>query len=115
MKNTDGEHFYTNTGAQAAQIKPTAAESFQKQIKKTSAVKNITYHDTTQNQTQSKEHWDEEIQQHLDVEKKSINTIKNQLIEFYQKQPEQFSQIKNHLYHLNLIKTFKNGDETPVS
>ena len=36
MKNTDGEHLYKNTGAQAAQIKPTAAESFQKQIKKAS-------------------------------------------------------------------------------
>ena len=64
-----------------------------KQNRNNIAVRNNTY--ITLNQTQSEGHWNEEIQQHRDIENRSINTIEIQLIKFRQKQQEKFTQIKD--------------------
>ena len=56
----------------------------------------------------------EETQQHRSIENRSINTIKNKLTEFGQKQHEKFIQIKNLIYYLIRMNTFKNGVETPL-
>ena len=44
------------------------------------------YKDVLLNQTQSKKHWNEELQQHQVIENRSIIMIENQLIEFRKKQ-----------------------------
>ena len=66
------------------------------------------------NQRQCKRHRNEETQKHRSIENISINTIKNNLIEFGQKQHEKFIQIKNLIYYLIRMNTFKNGVETPL-
>ena len=55
-------------------------------------LKNVLIH-ITLNQTQSEGHRNEEIQQHQDIENRSINKIDNQPIEFRQKQQGKFTQI----------------------
>ena len=52
------------------------------------------YKDVLLNQTQSKKHWNEELQQHQVIENRSIITIENQLTEFRKKQQEKFTKIK---------------------
>ena len=51
--------------------------------------------DITLSQNQSERLRNEEIQQHRDIQNKSIITIENQLIEFRQKQQEKFNELKN--------------------
>lgn len=62
------------------QIKAKAEECFQIQTKNNLIIKNNTYKDIALNQAQSKEHWNEEIQQ--------------------LQQREKFTQIENLIYHL---------------
>ena len=77
-----GKNVYKNMDAQLFQINATAEKHFQTQSKNILTVKNNTHKDITLNQTLSKEHWHKELQQHRDVENRSIDTIENQLIEF---------------------------------
>ena len=62
------------------QINAKAEERFQTQSKNNLTIKNSTYKDIALNQAQSKEHWNEEIQQ--------------------LQQREKFTQIENLIYHL---------------
>ena len=57
-------------------------------------VDNITYKDIPLNQTPREENRNEELQQHQDIENRSIITIENQLTEFRKKQQEKFTKIK---------------------
>ena len=59
------------------------------------------------NQTQSEEHRDEKIQQHQNVENRSINTINNLLVECCQKQQDKFTQIKRPRISSNSNKSFQ--------
>ena len=76
-------------------------------------IDDITYQDIPLNQTQGKEHWDEKLQRHQVIEKRSIITIKNQLTEFRKKQQRSLQKLKN-LYHLNQMKTFINEIEIEI-
>ena len=76
-------------------------------------IDDITYQDIPLNQTQGKEHWDEKLQRHQVIEKRSIITIKNQLTEFCKKQQRSLQKLKN-LYHLNQMKTFINEIEIEI-
>ena len=64
------------------------------------------------NQTQSKEHRNEELQWHQVTENRSIITIENQLTEFCKKRQEKFTKIKKpHVSpksNENLIKWDRN-------
>ena len=93
--NEPGNNFYKTTNDQAVQNSATAGERrFQTQNRNNSAVENNAYEDITLSQTQSKRLRNEETQQHRDIENRSIITIRNQLIEFCQKQQEKFKQKK---------------------
>ena len=80
--NKSGENIHKNTNTQPIQINAIAEEQGRNNIK----VNNIMYKDVLLNQTQSKKHWNEELQQHQVIENRSIITIENQLIEFRKKQ-----------------------------
>ena len=109
--NEPGNIFYKNTNSQPVQINAAAGERFQTQNRNNSTVENNTYKDITLNQTQSEGHRNEETQQHRDMENRSINTIETQLNKFRQKRQENFTQIKNLIYHLIRTRTFKNRIE----
>ena len=110
-----GKYFYKNMNAQSVQINAAAGERFETQNRNNPTVQNNTYKDITLNKTQSEEHRNEETQQHQDIENRSINTIQNHLNEFHQKQQENFTKIKNFIYHIIRITSFKNGTEIPLS
>ena len=110
-----GKYFYKNMNAQSVQINAAAGERFETQNRNNPTVQNSTYKDITLNKTQSEEHRNEETQQHQDIENRSINTIQNHLNEFHQKRQENFTQIKNFIYHIIRINSFKNGTEIPLS
>ena len=63
------------------------------------------------NQTQNKEHRNKEIQKHLSIENRSIITIENQLIKFFQKQQDKCPQIKNPHISPNSSVNLNNGDK----
>ena len=110
-----GKYFYKNMNPQSVQINAAAGERFETQNRNNPTVQNSTYKDITLNKTQSEEHRNEETQQHQDIENRSINTIQNHLNEFHQKRLKNFTQIKNFLYHIIRINSFKNGIEIPLS
>ena len=72
------------------QINATAEEKGRNNLR----VDDITYKDIPLNQTQSEEHRNEELQQHQDIDNRSIIMIENQLTEFPKKQQEKFTKIK---------------------
>ena len=77
--------FYKIINAQSVQINGTDGEQhFQTQNRNNSTVKNNAYKDITLSQTQSEGIWNEETQQHLDIENRSIIAMENQLTEFLQ-------------------------------
>ena len=67
-----------NTNTQPIQINGTAEEQGRNNL----LVGDITYKDILRNQTQSEKHQNEELQQHHDIENRSITAIQNQLTEF---------------------------------
>ena len=89
------ENSYKNTDFQLSQIIPTAVDRFQTQTKNILTVQKNTYNNITLNQTHCNKHRGEEIQQHRDMENRSINTIENQFLEFCQKQQNKLIRIKN--------------------
>ena len=94
--NKPGKIFNKNTNAQPVQINATAEKRFQTQKRNNLTVKNNTYYTESDAERRPSE-W--RTQQHRDIEKRSINTIEKQLIEFRQKQQEKFSQIKKSLIY----------------
>ena len=88
--NESGENIHKNTNTQPIQINARAEEQGRNNV----SVDDITFKDIPQNQTQSKEHQNEELQRNQVIENKSIITIENQLTEFRKKQQEKFTKIK---------------------
>ena len=88
--NESGENIHRNTNTQPIQINARAEEQGRNNV----SVDDITFKDIPQNQTQSKEHQNEELQRNQVIENKSIITIENQLTEFRKKQQEKFTKIK---------------------
>ena len=88
--NESGENIHKNANTQSIQINATAEEQGRNNV----TVDNITCKDIPLNQTQSKEHRNEELQRHQVIENRSIITIENQLTEFRKKQQEKFTKIK---------------------
>ena len=107
--NESGENIHKNTNTQSIQMNATAEEQSRNNV----TIDDITYQDIPLNQTQGKEHWDEKLQRHQVIEKRSIITIKNQLTEFRKKQQRSLQKLKN-LYHLNQMKTFINEIEIEI-
>ena len=107
--NESGENIHKNTNTQSIQMNATAEEQSRNNV----TIDDITYQDIPLNQTQGKEHWDEKLQRHQVIEKRSIITIKNQLTEFCKKQQRSLQKLKN-LYHLNQMKTFINEIEIEI-
>ena len=100
--NEPGNNSYKTANAQSGQINATSGEQhFQMQNRNNLTVGNNTYKDKrerkdiTLSQNQSERLRNEEIQQHRDIENKSIITIENQLIEFRQKKQDKFKELKN--------------------
>ena len=107
--NESGENIHKNTNTQSIQMNATAEEQSRNNV----TIDDIAYQDIPLNQTQGKEHWDEKLQRHQVIEKRSIITIKNQLTEFGKKQQRSLQKLKN-LYHLNQMKTFINEIEIEI-
>ena len=95
--NESGGNIHKNTNTQPIQINATAEEQGRNNV----TVDNITCKDIPLNQTQSKEHRNEELRRHQVIENRSIITIENQLTEFCKKQQEKFTKIKKPHVSLN--------------
>ena len=80
--NKSGDNIHKNTNTHFIQINATTEEQSRNNL----AVDDITYKGIPLNQTQSEGHRNEELQQHQVIEKRSIITIENQLIEYRKKQ-----------------------------
>ena len=104
--NKSGESIHKITNTQTIQINATAEEQGRKNV----TADNITYKDIPLNQMQSKEHQNEELQQHQVIENKSIITIETQLTEFRKKQQEKFTKIKKPHVSPNSNENFHKWD-----
>ena len=108
--NESGENIHKNTNTQPIQINATAEEQGRNNV----TVNIIMYKDIPLNQTQSEEHRNEELQQQVVIESKSIITIENRLTEFVRNRKRSLQKLKNLMYLLIQLKTFINGIEIPL-
>ena len=104
--NESGENIHKNTNTQPIQINATAEEQGRNNV----TVNIIMYKDIPLNQTQSEEHRNEELQQQVVIESKSIITIENRLTEFRKKQEEKFTKIKEPHVSPNSIENLYKWD-----
>ena len=104
--NESGENIHKNTNTQPIQINATAEEQGRNNV----TVNIIMYKDIPPNQTQSEEHRNEELQQQVVIESKSIITIENRLTEFRKKQEEKFTKIKEPHVSPNSIENLHKWD-----
>ena len=104
--NESGENIHKNTNTQPIQINATAEEQGRNNV----TVNIIMYKDIPLNQTQSEENRNEELQQQLLIESKSIITIEDRLTEFRKKQEEKFTKIKEPRVSPNSIENLHKWD-----
>ena len=104
--NESGENIHKNTNTQPIQINAIAEEQGRNNV----TVNIIMYKDIPLNQTQSEEHRNEELQQQVVIESKSIITIENRLTEFRKKQEEKFTKIKEPHVSPNSIESLYKWD-----
>ena len=104
--NESGENIHKNTNTQPIQINAIAEEQGRNNV----TVNIIMYKDIPLNQTQSEEHRNEELQQQVVIESKSIITIENRLTEFRKKQEEKFTKIKEPHVSPNSIENLYKWD-----
>ena len=97
--NESGGNIHKNTNTQPIQINATAEEQGRNNV----TVDNITCKDIPLNQTQTKEHRNEELRRHQVIENRSIITIETNSLNFVRNSKRSLQKLKNLMYHLTLI------------